>query len=82
MKKVIFITNIPNPYRIPLFNEIHNQFLDINVKLKLVFGAEGYKRRMFQLDLNEIKFEYEILNDQAHTFSKMVKKQFSSIAGF
>jgi len=70
MKKVIFITNIPNPYRIPLFNEIHTQFLDINIKLKLVFGAEGYKRRLFQLDLNEIKFEYEILNDHAHTFSE------------
>jgi len=70
MKKAIFITNIPNPYRIPLFNEINKQFSEMQVKLKVVFGSEGYKRRMFHLDLNEIKFDFEILDDKAHTFSE------------
>ena len=70
MKKVIFITNIPNPYRIPLFNEINRKFNGMQVHLKVVFGSEGYKRRMFHLDLSEIKFDFEILNDKAHTFSQ------------
>ncbi len=69
MKKVIFITNIPNPYRIPLFNEMSRQFRESNMHLKLVFGAEGYKRRMFQLDKSEIDFDFEILEDKAHSFS-------------
>ncbi|MDQ3050633.1 MAG: glycosyltransferase family 4 protein [Bacteroidota bacterium] len=69
MKKVIFITNIPNPYRIPLFNEMSRQFRESEIHLKLVFGAEGYKRRMFQLDKSEIDFDFEILEDKAHSFS-------------
>lgn len=69
MKKVIFITNIPNPYRIPLFNEMSRQFGESDMHLKLVFGAEGYKRRMFQLDKSDIGFDFEILEDKAHSFS-------------
>ncbi len=70
MKKVVFITNIPNPYRIPLFNEMSRQLAVLNIHLKLVFGAAGYQRRMFQLNLDEINFDYEILDDKGHTFSK------------
>jgi len=70
MKKVILITNIPNPYRIPLFNEMSRQFKDKDVHLKLVFGSAGYKRRFFVIDTSEMKFDYEILKDIGHTFSK------------
>ncbi len=35
-KKVIIVTNIPNPYRIPLFNEVHAQLLQKGVELKVV----------------------------------------------
>lgn len=70
MKKVVCITNIPNPYRVPLFNEISRQFSDAGIHLKLIFGAAGYKRRMFKLNLDEINFDYEILDDKGHTFSR------------
>lgn len=70
MKKVIFVTNIPNPYRIPLFNEMSRQFKENNIHLKLVFGSESYKRRLFKLDTSEMKFDYEILKDTGYTFSK------------
>ncbi len=70
MKKVIFVTNIPNPYRIPLFNEMSRQFKENNIHLKLVFGSASYKRRLFKLDTSEMKFDYEILKDTGYTFSK------------
>ncbi len=70
MKKVIFVTNIPNPYRIPLFNEMSRQFKEKNIHLKLVFGSASYKRRLFKLDTSEMKFDYEILKDTGYTFSK------------
>ena len=76
MKKVLFITNIPNPYRIPLFNEMSRQFLESGIHLKIIFGAEGYKRRYFKIDPAEIKYDFEILKDEAHTFSEDAEKSY------
>lgn len=76
MKKVLFITNIPNPYRIPLFNEMSRQFRESNIHLKIIFGAEGYKRRYFKIDPSEIKYDFEILKDEAHTFSEDAEKSY------
>lgn len=76
MKKVLFITNIPNPYRIPLFNEMSRQFRESNLHLKIIFGAEGYKRRYFKIDPSEIKYDFEILKDEAHTFSEDAEKSY------
>lgn len=76
MKKVLFITNIPNPYRIPLFNEMSRQFRESNIHLKILFGAEGYKRRYFKIDPSEIKYDFEILKDEAHTFSEDAEKSY------
>lgn len=70
MKKVIFITNIPTPYRIPLFNEMSNQFQQNGIHLKIVFGSTTYKRRFFKLEPSEMKFDYEILDDKGHSFSE------------
>ncbi|MBL0342214.1 MAG: glycosyltransferase family 4 protein [Bacteroidetes bacterium] len=70
MKKVIFVTNIPNPYRIPLFNEMSIQFQEKGIHLKIVFGAATYKRRFFKLEPDEMKFDYEILQDKGHSFSE------------
>ncbi|NIM17568.1 MAG: glycosyltransferase [Candidatus Aminicenantes bacterium] len=60
-KKMMIITNIPNPYRIPLFNELNVQLKQRGIKLKVVFGARGYSRRKFQLDMEECQFDYTIL---------------------
>ena len=76
MKKVLLITNIPNPYRIPLFNEISKQFADAAIHLKIVFGAAGYKRRFFTIDPSEISYDFEILKDEAHTFSEDAEKSY------
>jgi hypothetical protein len=45
MKKIVLITNIPNAYRIPLFNELSKQLLEENKELVVIFAAGGYDRR-------------------------------------
>ena len=61
IKKIMIITNIPNPYRIPLFNELNVQLNQKGIKLKIVFGVREYSQRKFQLDLEECRFDYTIL---------------------
>lgn len=70
MKKVVLITNIPNPYRIPLFNVLDELLTSAGITLKVIFGAPGYSRRMFQIDESEMKFGFRILDDHGHSFSK------------
>lgn len=61
IKKIMIITNIPNPYRIPLFNELNVQLKQKGIKLKVVFGAREHPGRKFELDMNECRFDYTIL---------------------
>jgi glycosyltransferase involved in cell wall biosynthesis len=61
IKKIMIVTNIPNPYRIPLFNELNVQLKQKGIKLKVVFGAREHSRRKFQLDIEEFRFDYTIL---------------------
>ena len=49
----ILITNIPTPYRIPLFNELAAAFAATGVSLKIVFAASGYERRQWVVDLSD-----------------------------
>lgn len=56
--KVILITNIISPYRIPLYNYISKNG-DFNFKVLVL--AEKEKNREYQLAKQEIKFDYQIL---------------------
>jgi len=61
-KKIFLVTNIPTPYRIPLFNELHRQLEQLGIKLKIIFGARGYSRRKWKIDLSQRLFDYQILS--------------------
>lgn len=61
MTKVLLITNIPTPYRIPLFNEINKQLGELGIGFKVLFGARGYARRKWVIDEKEFEFEYQFL---------------------
>jgi glycosyltransferase involved in cell wall biosynthesis len=67
MKKILVITNIPNPYRIPLFAELNRQLANEGMSLKVVFAAMGYKRRMYKIDLANCGFDFEILQSGVYT---------------
>jgi glycosyltransferase involved in cell wall biosynthesis len=68
MKKILLITNIPNPYRVPLFNELNEQFLKEDMQLKVVFASSGYKRRLFTLSKSDFKFDYITLDGGIYNF--------------
>ena len=61
VRKAMLITNIPNPYRVPLFNELHKLLEEAGISLLVVFGALGYERRKFRLDMSECEFPYTVL---------------------
>jgi hypothetical protein len=65
--KVLLVTNIPNPYRLALFNELNSQMKAAAYELKIIFGSAGYKRRQFQLNLAEAEFHYEVLHSHKIT---------------
>lgn len=79
-KKVLLITNIPTPYRIPLFNELSKQLEVSGMELIVVFGAMGYARRKWKIDMTEIKFKYEILQSRKF-FSFDSEKMIFSYSG-
>jgi glycosyltransferase involved in cell wall biosynthesis len=56
--RVIFLTEIISPYRIPFFNEIARVFKD---KFLVLFLGESEKRRKWKIYKEKIKFRYEIL---------------------
>jgi len=59
--KVMLITDIPNPYRIPLFNLLNGQLVASGHQLKVVFGSDRQHNRLFELDMADCQFDYEIL---------------------
>ncbi len=61
---ILVITNIPTPYRIPLFNELNRQLLAQGYGLKIIFGALGYSGRSWEINLEDCKFKYQILKSR------------------
>ena len=70
VKTVMIITNIPTPYRIPLFNELCLQLHDIGYTLKVIFGSLGYQHRKWQINMSDCAFEYEVLNSKEITLDR------------
>lgn len=62
-RKVVIVTNIPTPYRIPLFNKVKDIFEKNMLKLKVIFCTRGYRRRKWNFDHEKFHFEYSILRD-------------------
>lgn len=77
IKRVLLISNVPQPYRIPLFNEIDRQLKEKHVELKVVFASDGYKRRKSKIDFSEMKFQYEILKSLKISFGNVEKTMFT-----
>lgn len=75
--KIILITNIPTPYRIPLFNELNRQLEGKGLILKVIFGALGYKRRNWEINMSECKFDYELLCSRRINYSDSERIMFT-----
>lgn len=62
MKKVILITNVPTPYRVPLFVRIDKAFSEVGWELTVVFGARNYSRRKYKLEADDFGFKHLFLD--------------------
>jgi glycosyltransferase involved in cell wall biosynthesis len=62
MKTIVLITNIPTPYRVPLFNELDAALRVRGRRLHVIFGAATYARRNFKLDPASFQFEHTFLD--------------------
>jgi glycosyltransferase involved in cell wall biosynthesis len=75
-KKVLMITNIPTPYRIPLFNELKSQLAEKGIAFKVIFGGTTYARRKWQIDLQQCQFDHEVLNSKTISLGNKEKTMF------
>ena len=69
-KLVLIVTNIPTPYRIPLFNEVARQLRTEGFRLCVVFGAWGYERRRWEIDPSSFEFDYHVLGGEGFYLGK------------
>jgi glycosyltransferase involved in cell wall biosynthesis len=75
--KVLLITNIPTPYRIPLFNALHDELAHRGIGFKVIFGALGYARRKWRIDMDDCSFPYEVLPTTPLHFSDPEQSAFT-----
>ncbi|MBK7965868.1 MAG: glycosyltransferase family 4 protein [Bacteroidetes bacterium] len=76
MQKVVLITNIPTPYRIPLFNELNKQLLVEGMELHVIFSEAGYQRRKFEINFSDFKFPFTILGGGTITSAEDSEKTY------
>ncbi len=76
-KVVLLITDIPNPYRIPLFNELNRQLMDLGYDFKVLFGARGLSRRLWQINMEECRFAYQVLPTRDIRFKDPEKSMYT-----
>ncbi|MBL7949625.1 MAG: glycosyltransferase family 4 protein [Bacteroidota bacterium] len=77
IRKILIVTNIPTPYRIPLFNEVYRQLKVRGIELKVLFGAEGYARRKFRFQAEQCQFPFAFLGSSSVAFGDSEKTMFS-----
>jgi glycosyltransferase involved in cell wall biosynthesis len=77
VSRVLIVTNIPTPYRLPLFNEIAARLEGLGFRLKVAFAASGYARRRWAVDLAGCRFEHEILGGRGVSLAGNESPSFS-----
>ncbi len=76
MKKVVLITNIPTPYRIPLFNLLAEEMRQAGMELHVIFSSLGYKRRKFEINPNDFQFSYTLLDGGKYSVGEDAEKTY------
>ncbi len=74
--KIILVTSIPSPYRIPLFRRLSDRCHERGWHLKVLFLSRGYSRRQWKVDDRQFQFDHGIL----HEASIMIGEAFFSMA--
>lgn len=65
---ILLVTNIPNPYRLALFNELNVRFKQMNYRFMVLFGAFTYSRRKYKLNTDSFQFSHTVLKSNTIHF--------------
>ncbi len=65
---ILLVTNIPNPYRIALFDELNIMLQKNGYRFHVVFGNSTYSRRKYELPYQAIRFPYTLLDSVTFHF--------------
>ncbi|WP_299982512.1 glycosyltransferase family 4 protein [uncultured Pseudoteredinibacter sp.] len=82
MKKMMVITNIPTPYRVPFFNSLNDLLYKVGVELIVVFGARSYSRRHWEVSERSFKFKYVFLESRELGINSGESASFSYVGLF
>jgi len=61
MRRLVVVTNIPTPYRVPLFNTLAPALAGAGWELEVVFGSAGNARRRWRIPEEELRFRHHYL---------------------
>ncbi|MFM9057063.1 MAG: glycosyltransferase, partial [Bacteroidota bacterium] len=67
MKTVVLITNIPTPYRVPLFGAVASALQSQGINFHVVFCQRTYSRRQFELNPDTFPFSHEFIQGGTRT---------------
>lgn len=67
MRKVVLVTNIPTPYRVPLFNTLAQTLRKAGMHLSVAFAAPTYARRKWRIDDDSFRFDAKMLSSDGRS---------------
>jgi len=62
MRTLAVVTNIPTPYRVPLFNTLADELPEAGWQLHVLFGSRGNERRRWSVEEEGFRFPHEFLD--------------------
>ncbi|MHC4549324.1 MAG: glycosyltransferase family 4 protein [Planctomycetota bacterium] len=62
MRRLVVVTNIPTPYRVPLFNTLDRRLRAAGWELEVVFGSQGNARRLWRIPAHDYAFRHYFLD--------------------
>jgi len=71
LKKILFVTNSPAPYREDLYNDLSNHCVDENIDFIVVYYRLYEKNRSWSVDLNKSKYKYRLFNSRQYFFGSL-----------
>ncbi len=60
--RTVVVTNLPTPYRVPLFNRLQARLARRGGELHVIFGSETNQRRHWAVDRSAFQFEHRFLD--------------------
>ncbi|NWF49019.1 MAG: glycosyltransferase family 4 protein [Ignavibacteriaceae bacterium] len=74
---ILIVTNIPTPYRIPLFNLLNKKLEERGCSFHVAFAAKGYERRKWEVDESEFNFSHSYLKSKKIKLGSVEKMLFT-----